>query len=153
MRVVYIVSVWPEPQTSGASTRVLQVIDCLQKAGFKLLIASAATISSSSADLKSQGLETEFIKLNDSSFDDFIKRQNPDIVIYDRFITEEQYGWRVAENIPNALRVLDTVDLHCLRIARAENVKHPELKLNLQNPTSFREIAAIYRSDISFICW
>jgi hypothetical protein len=31
---------------------------------------------------------------------------------------EEQFGWRVAENCPNAVRILDTEDLHCLRLAR-----------------------------------
>jgi hypothetical protein len=36
-------------------------------------------------------------------------------VLFDRFMIEEQFGWRVAENCPDALRVLDTEDLHCLR--------------------------------------
>jgi hypothetical protein len=31
---------------------------------------------------------------------------------------EEQFGWRVAENCPNAVRILDTEDLHCLRLAQ-----------------------------------
>jgi hypothetical protein len=33
-------------------------------------------------------------------------------VLFDRFMMEEQFGWRVAENCPNALRILDTEDLH-----------------------------------------
>ena len=35
-----------------------------------------------------------------SSFDDFLKRIQPDIVLFDRFIMEEQFGWRVAEICP-----------------------------------------------------
>lgn len=149
VRVVYIVSVWPEPQTSGASTRVLQLIDCMQQAGFQLMIASAASKGSRSAALESSGVETMPIKLNDSSFDSFIKEQEPELVIFDRFMTEEQFGWRVAEFCPSALRVLDTIDLHCLRIARSEQAKNPNQPLKLQNPTSLREVAAIYRSDLS----
>jgi glycosyltransferase involved in cell wall biosynthesis len=149
MRVVYIVSVWPEPQTSGASTRVLQLIDCLKEAGFQLMVASAAAKNPLSADLESLGVKTTLIKLNDSSFDGFIKAQNPELVIFDKFITEEQFGWRVAECCPGALRVLDTIDLHCLRTARALQCKNDNEQLSLQNSTSLREIAAIYRSDIS----
>ena len=40
------------------------------------------------------------------------------MVLFDRFMMEEQFGWRVVENCPNALRLLDTEDLHCLRQAR-----------------------------------
>lgn len=149
MRVVFIVSVWPEPQTSGASTRVLQLIDCLQTAGFQLTVASAATQSNLSADLLSRGVNSHAIKLNDPSFDDFITTANPDLVIFDRFISEEKFGWRVATCCPDALRILDTIELHCLRTARAEQSKNPSQALNLHNATALREIAAIYRSDLS----
>ena len=42
---------------------------------------------------------------------------------FDRFLTEEQYGWRVATYSPNAIRILDTEDLHFLRKARQTAVK------------------------------
>jgi hypothetical protein len=43
-----------------------------------------------------------------------VKELNP-AVLFDRFMMEEQFGWRVSENCPDALRLLDTEDLHCLR--------------------------------------
>lgn len=140
---------WPEPQTSGASTRILQLINCLLSAEFQVVIASAATESTLSADCLSLGVQTHTIKLNDASFDDFIKTVNPELVIFDKYISEEQYGWRVATYCPDAIRVLDTVDLHCLRSARAEKCKVPKRELMLNNPIALREIAAIYRSDLS----
>ena len=36
---------------------------------------------------------------------------------------EEQFGWRVAEQCPDALRILDTEDLHCLRKGRQQAFK------------------------------
>ena len=54
------------------------------------------------------------IELNNASFDVFVKELNPTIVLFDRFMMEEQFGWRVAENCPDAIRILDTEDLHCL---------------------------------------
>ncbi len=36
---------------------------------------------------------------------------------------EEQYGWRVAKECPNALKILDTEDLHFLRNADRKQLK------------------------------
>ncbi|MGB5498254.1 MAG: glycosyltransferase, partial [Maribacter sp.] len=92
--------------------------------------------------------------MNDSSFDAFIKNLNPDIVLFDRFLTEEQFGWRVAEFAPEVLRILDTEDLHSLR-----QVREKLFKLNsaftptkwLQSNITKREIASMYRCDLSII--
>ena len=45
------------------------------------------------------------------------------MVLFDRFMSEEKFGWRVAESCPLAMRVLDTVDFHTLREARAQQYK------------------------------
>ena len=41
-----------------------------------------------------------------------------------RFMTEEQYGWRVEAACPRAVRILDTEDLHCLRYGAARGNQH-----------------------------
>ena len=68
--------------------------------------------------------------------------------IFDRFMIEEQFGWRVEKACPQALRVLDTSDLHCLREARQAQLKHGGA-LDLYNDIALREIAcdAPLRSD------
>uniref|UniRef100_UPI0035937F71 glycosyltransferase n=1 Tax=Pricia sp. TaxID=2268138 RepID=UPI0035937F71 len=79
---------------------------------------------------------------------------NPDIVVFDRFLTEEQFGWRVAEFVPKALRILDTEDLHSLRNTRQILFKADmpfSIDAWLQNDTTKREIASIYRCDLSLI--
>ena len=74
-------------------------------------------------------------------------------MVFDRFMTEEQYGWRVAEQCPEALRVLDTEDFHGLRKGREMAIKQKaEFSVeHLQNETTKREIASIYRCDLSLI--
>jgi hypothetical protein len=52
----------------------------------------------------------------------FVKQLQPSIVLFDRFMIEEQFGY-VAENCPNAVRILDTEDLHCLRLARQKSIQ------------------------------
>jgi len=74
----------------------------------------------------------------------------PQIVIFDRYMTEEQFGWRVARSVPDAVRIIDTSDLHCLREARHQSLKSGT-PLNLQNEVALREVAAILRSDLSLI--
>ena len=89
--------------------------------------------------------------LNDSGFDAFVKKLDPNIVLFDRFFTEEQFGWRVTEFAPNALRILDTEDLHSLRQVREQLFKNNipfTVEKWLQSDVTKREIAAIYRSDL-----
>ena len=145
--------VWPEPNSSGAGTRMLQLIEVFLKQDWKITFASAASDSEFMFDVTSLGVEKVAIAINDSGFDDFVKALNPTIVLFDRFMVEEQFGWRVAEHCPNALRVLDTIDLHSLRLARQKAAKERvEFHLDdLYSDTAKREIASILRCDISLL--
>tara|TARA_R110002012_G_scaffold319389_4_gene539850 strand:+ start:7608 stop:8840 length:1233 start_codon:yes stop_codon:yes gene_type:complete len=152
-KLVIIGCVWPEPKSSAAGSRMLQIMNLFHTENYNITFATATAKTNNAFDLSSLNIPEVAIKLNDSSFDDFIKSEKPDIVMFDRFLTEEQFGWRVAENCPNALRLLDTEDLHGLRKARELALKDNEtdFKKYLVNDTSKREIASIYRCDLSLI--
>ncbi len=131
----------------------MQLIDFFSKDDFQIHFASTASISEKSADLKSLGIQIHPIKLNDASFDKFLTSINPQIVLFDRFITEEQFGWRVTENCPNAIKILDTEDLHFLRKAREQAVKKG-IEVSdafLFTETAKRELASILKCDLSLI--
>lgn len=151
--VLIIGFVWPEPKSSAAGSRMLQLIHQFQNQGYDIAFVSAAKTSSNTFDLSSIDVSTQDILLNDSSFDIFISDLNPDVVLFDRFMTEEQYGWRVAEQCPDAMRILDTEDFHGLRKAREIALKEGvEVSVrHLQNDITKREIASIYRCDLSLI--
>ena len=149
MKILFLGLVWPEPTSSAAGWRILHLIKCFSKIG-QVFFASAASKSIYSANLEELGVEEKFIFLNDSSFDEFVFNLKPDIVVFDRFMVEEQYGWRVAENCPQALRVLDTEDLHFVRLARQDAFKK-NTAINFYTTTAKREIASILRSDMSLI--
>tara|TARA_B100000809_G_scaffold244370_1_gene270220 strand:- start:2714 stop:3943 length:1230 start_codon:yes stop_codon:yes gene_type:complete len=152
-KLVVIGFVWPEPKSSAAGRRMMQLISFFQSQEYEITFASACVKSDNAFDLTSIGIEKATIELNHSSFDDFISNLNPDVVLFDRFMTEEQFGWRVAEQCPNAMKILDTEDLHFLRRARQQAFKEDtEVTLdNLLNDTTKREIASIYRCDLSLI--
>jgi len=131
----------------------MQLIGLFREENYQITFASTATISEKTADLESQHISIKNILLNDSSFDGFVKELNPEIVIFDRYITEEQFGWRVSENCPKALKILDTEDLHFLRKVREEAVKNGKTisEANLFSETAKRELASILRCDLSLV--
>ncbi|WP_140936974.1 glycosyltransferase [Sphingobacterium lumbrici] len=148
-KILFIGLVWPEPTSSAAGWRMLQLIKLFLDS-YEVHFASAAGKSDYAHNLIELGVHEHVIRLNHSSFDEFISRLQPDVVLFDRFMAEEQYGWRVAEYCPKALRILDTEDLHFLRLARQEVYKKGQ-PLNIKSDTAKREIASILRSDISLI--
>ena len=151
--LLIIGTVFPEPNSSAAGSRMMQIIAVFKNLNFKITFASAANESDFMTDLQKTGVLKKNIFLNDNSFDVFIKDLNPAIIIFDRFIIEEQFGWRVAENCPDAMRILDTEDLHCLRFARQSALKENrnfETK-DLFSDIAYREIASILKCDLSLI--
>jgi glycosyltransferase involved in cell wall biosynthesis len=145
--------VWPEPKSSAAGSRMMQLIEAFQSQNYNITFASPCAKSNNAFNLESIGVAQTSIQLNHTSFDDFVAELNPSVVLFDRFMMEEQFGWRVAEQCPNALRILDTEDLHGLRKGRLQAFKDskPFDKAYLFNDTAKREIASIYRCDLSLI--
>ena len=130
------------------------LISLFKADGFSITFASSAQNSDFIVDLYEYGVERKSIELNNSSFDVFIKDLNPTVVLFDRFMIEEQFGWRVAENCPDALRLLDTEDLHCLRLARQKAFKENRLFKTTDlfvEEVAKREVASILRCDLSLL--
>src|SRR5210317_758099 len=121
-KLLIIGHTFPEPSTTGAGNRMMQLIELFLEEGYDITFASTANASERSVSLDHLGISVQEIHLNQTTFDTFIADLNPSVVMYDRFMTEEQFGWRVAECCPEALRILDTEDLHFLRKAREEAI-------------------------------
>ncbi|MDA8731327.1 glycosyltransferase family 4 protein [Flavobacteriaceae bacterium] len=152
--VFIIGSVWVEPNSSAAGSRMLQLITSFLSKDWRVTFGTVSHKNPNSIDLSKLGVKEVRLELNSTSFDEFITDLKPTIVIFDRFITEEQFGWRVAEYCPKTLRILDTEDLHCLRKTRHEALKKGiefSNEMLLNSEISKREITAIYRCDISLI--
>lgn len=146
--------VWPEPMTTAAGCRMKQLMEAFLAMGYRVHFASTATKTPHSMDLESMGIATAAIELNNPSFDGFVQNLNPDLVVFDRFMVEEQFGWRVAEQAPKAIRILNTEDLHSLRKTREEALKTGEgfsVQQWMDHPMTLRECASIYRSDCSLL--
>jgi len=152
-KVLVIGYVWPEPHSSAAGYHMMNILRTFIAQGLQVEFATPAQSSEHAIDLNSEGISTKNIILNCDSFDAYIIALEPDIVLFDRFMMEEQFGWRVDKHCPSALKILDTVDLQCLRQARhtAHKAKRAQIQTDLFSEIAKREIAAILRSDISLI--
>ncbi len=145
--------VWPEPKSSAAGSHMLSLLRLFRRHSWRVIFASPAQKTDFNHDLSLEDIEQQAIALNDSTFDGYVSKLNPRVVLFDRFMMEEQFGWRVAESCPNAIRILDTEDLQCLRDARHTALKQNREFCNddLQTDLAKREIASIYRCDLSLI--
>jgi len=152
-KILVIGYVWPEPNSSAAGTHMMSILRRFKKEGWQVEFSTPAQYSEHAIDLKSEGITSQSIALNCDSFDAYILNYQPDIVLFDRFMMEEQFGWRVEKNCPTAVKILDTEDLQCLRHARhqAHKAKREMTQEDLYSDIAKREIAAILRSDISLI--
>jgi hypothetical protein len=152
-RLLIIGHQYPEPGSSAAGTRMMQLIRLFKNSGYDICFASEAHQGEYASDLGELGIACSTIKLNDTSFDEWIKELNPQMVLFDRFIMEEQFGWRVEKVCPKSIRILDTEDLHFLRKARGVAIKQNR-RLNeadLKSDQAKREVASILRSDLSLM--
>lgn len=150
MHCLIIGKVWPEPSSTAAGRRTLDVLQSLQAADWQLSYASSAQAGPYSLDLESMGIQMHTIQVNDSGFDVWLADLAPDVVIFDRFMIEEQFGWRVETVCPEVIRILDTQDLHCLRDARQQQLKTGK-PIELFNDIALREIASIHRCDLTLM--
>lgn len=170
-QVLVIGYVWPEPRSSAAGGHMMQILQTFLQQGWDITFSSPASDGEHPADLTALGIRQVPIELNNSSFDAFVSELAPDIVLFDRFMMEEQFGWRVEKHCPNALRVLETSDLQSLRDARQQRLKdrlkasddtndfndlfapalREEFQLMADTDVAKREIAAIYRCDLNLM--
>lgn len=172
-KILYIGYVWPEPNSSAAGSRTTELLKIFRQQGWQTVFASAAALSDYRADLSALQIQEQQIVLNCDSFDIFLQNFQPEMVVFDRFLTEEQFGWRVENVCPHALRVLETCDLHSLREARHHILKKAQqpysneverqqvgvvdatattlFEMMATDAMALREIAAIYRCDVSLL--
>jgi len=149
-KLLIIGHTFPEPSTTAAGRRMMQLISLFKAFDWQIAFATNASPSEYSEHLELHGIDCHSILLNDASVDAWLLKLAPDAVLFDRFLTEEQFGWKVVEQCPDALRILDTEDLHFLRKAREIAFKNNE-PVNFYTETAKRELASILRCDLSLI--
>lgn len=157
---LFFVYVWPEPVSSAAGVRTRELMRALQVAGWKVAAVSPSGSSRFSEELNTLGVETVTCDPNatEATEASLAALPAPALVVFDRFVMEEQFGWRARELWPEALSLVDTQDLHSLRRAREKLAKENASWEQLLSPSLeqmgedlLRELASLYRSDAALV--
>jgi glycosyltransferase involved in cell wall biosynthesis len=132
---------------------MLQLLEVFHLWEMKIYFGSTAQKSAYSDDLSLFDVQEVTVYLNDERMDAVLADVQPDWVMYDRFMMEEQFGWRVTAQCPQAKTLLDTEDLHFLRYARQEQLKKGSETLDeyLYGDRTKRELASIMRCDLTLL--
>jgi glycosyltransferase involved in cell wall biosynthesis len=158
MKALLFVYVWPEPLSSAAGVRTVELCRHLQKLGYEVTLLSPCRENAASAALNQAGLRTLPCPANDSSVEAGLSGLPAALVLYDRFVMEEQFGWRARMLWPQALHLVDTQDLHTVRrarerlVAEGKNLRQvQELEGAPTGPDLERELASLYRADACLV--
>lgn len=120
MKALYIGSTWPQPSVSAAGVRTLGLAAGLLKIGYSLKFLSIKKPNPSQMK-ELGGLDVDYCPLNDkAAFKSHL--QDVSVVVMEKFTTEEAFSHFLFDE-PGITRVLDTQDLHSLRLSRQRLVE------------------------------
>jgi len=178
-RLLYLLSFWPRRAHSAASERIFCNWHHFKNGGYDVVLAADGPVPEDwDQDPGAYTPPTDVqrppmvrLKTNDPDGIKKLHAIEPQVVLFDKYTTEEKYSWQVCRGAPEALRILDTVDLHWLRKGRdalckkgAHFLPHfekidtdPEFFASLNQVIEasgdhfLREMAAILRSDLTLV--
>lgn len=143
----------PQPKASAAGRRLNEILVLFSKAGFQITHIYSSDIQLFD-EVELPLYQQLKLPINNQSVQAKLKALNPSYVLFDRFVMEEKWAWRIHDLFPEAVRILDLEDLHCLRKTREfclkNKVKYSDDILKTQE-ISKRELASIVRSDLTLV--
>lgn len=159
--VLLLTYVWPDGQASAAGARTCAVLKHLRQRGMRCTVACAAKPDARSRQaLNAVDVEGARVLPNRSQWNrTMLEQWAPDVVVFDRYYAEEAWSHDVQAVAPQAMRILDTQDVHGLRgnrqrMAASGNTDVTEVlraRPNAQDAAMQRELAAIMRSDLTIV--
>ena len=179
---------WPEPDASAAGTRTMSLLHHFASSNTSPFTSvhfgcGAKFPTSSRSSLHNYNkIHWHHVKPNRTDdMNELIGRIKKDYgpiraVVFDRFYAEETFSFRIRDECPDALLVLDMQDVHSLRLGRQHLVE--DIDNELGNPLSMtselmnsvinydpalqssgkaydtflRELASLHRSDLVLVC-
>lgn len=148
-KILIIGHVWPQPNATAAGEHIIHLIRFFKDLNYQLFFVSAAQQPQNYDVFTELSIDTASVAINDDNFDKLLLDYKPNVVLFDRFMVEEQFSWRVKKVCPNAIRILDTEDLHFLRKQRQKGLN--TVIDELLTDQAKRELASMYRCDLNLM--
>ncbi|CAG9320393.1 unnamed protein product [Blepharisma stoltei] len=157
MRLLYIGATWPQPWVTAAGVRTIGLINAFKSFGYNVKFLSIKKENPSQIKgIEEVGVERHFCAANDEETFKSLTNEE-DICVFETARVEEMFGHMVYQFLPACKRVIDTQDLHFLRLAREkmindksiEQIKNIEINWKEEDVT--REISAMLRSHSTIL--
>ena len=154
MKILYIGANWPQPWITAAGMRTVDLIKSFKKLGFNVNFFSIKKPNPyQTKAIECLDVNYGYIPLNNlKEFKKLVK--DPEICVFETSRIEEMFGHMLYNHFPDCKRIIDTQDLHCLRLERkkwlAEGKTIEEIvdaSLNFRDELTCREFAGILRSN------
>jgi hypothetical protein len=168
-KALFLVYAWPSESQSAAGLRTKNIIKTLLSQNYEVTAGGISKLNSASEDLSSLGVHILTLAANTSDLENFLTKNSFELIFFDRFVLFEQFAWKAKKVSPESLFILDTQDLHCLRISRQlchqKNIpwepdwlwpdklkeeKHPDLCAEIKKIV-IREVCCIYQADLTLL--
>lgn len=158
MKLVYIGANWPQPWITAAGLRTVELIKTFKSFELDLEFLSIKKPNPYQTQaIKALDVKFGYIALNNQK--EFFKLvKDPQFCVFETSRLEEMFGHMIYNNFPKCQRILDTQDLHCLRLLRKKAVLEGksmkevlELQLDWKDELVCREFASILRSTSTIL--
>lgn len=158
MKVLYLGATWPQPWITAAGLRTVDLIKALKSLNYSIDFFSIKKPNPFQTQaIKVLDVNHSYMPLNDEKQFKSLT-SSPNICIFETSRLEEMFSHMLYKYYPNCFRILDTQDLHCLRLQRKaallsnstlEQVKN--LQLDFHDELTCREFAGILRSHTTIL--
>lgn len=158
MKVLYLGATWPQPWITAAGLRTVDLIKAFKSFNYTIDFFSIKKPNPFQTQaIKVLDVNHSFMPLNDEKAFKSLT-SSPDICIFETSRLEEMFSHMLYNYYPKCLRILDTQDLHCLRLQRKEALlKNSTLQQVKNLPIDFaderacKEFAGILRSHSTIL--
>lgn len=154
MKLLYIGANWPQPWITAAGVRTIQLIKAFKKLQWEVDFLSIKKPNTyQTKTIEELDIKYSFVPLNnEKSFKELVK--DPTVCLFETSRVEEMFSHMLYNNFPQCKRIIDTQDLHCLRLERkktleqGKNIKEVlKTELDWKDELTCREFAGILRSN------
>lgn len=156
IRILVICRWFPEPDSNSGDLRQWEMLRILLAKGCHVTFLSEKTRSaaciSSVKELGCQVIHDENGRFRDvSEMGAFLNQEKPDIAILGPYDVFERYDLAIRRYCPATALILDTVDLHTLRLWRREKLNPTQEGTREASNTALHELTAIRTADAVWV--
>lgn len=153
MRLLFVYCMFPEPDTNAGGFRLFEIVKIFLNQGYSItFLAKYANHPRYRSALEDLGVECICdlgTSLTDclAQFASFLRERAFDIAVFSHYFNYNTYAPYLQAFLPNCHLILDTVDLHFLRLQREAALSSDPVMQKYAEQVHYQEVSAILDAD------